>query len=338
MSWASSRKTTRIEDQAYSLMGLFDVNMPMLYGEKSRAFVRLQEEIMKTSDDQSLFAWTAPWIGGLHGLLADSPRGFKNSRNIAPLRSVSVLRDDHTPHVMTSRGLRVEAPCHLDASEQDYCLQLECAARDMPGHFPRIILSPTAESPRHFARRLCGHIEYAREPLTSWTTIYVRQRHFTPAVAEPHRYFIQVLDVISSFSPRCTISGGAFLDIIGERHHGEEVPWMRRYGTIMMVTGFNLLGAFLDMRIGDVERFFVLIGTDRHQRLAFDIWEPTFVELEEERLRYGPVLELPQQFRNSFHPTPCGTIMSLTMCDVAVSIRHDGPVAGIEIHCTNPKW
>jgi hypothetical protein len=32
MAWAASRKTTRIEDQAYSLIGLFGVNMPMLYG------------------------------------------------------------------------------------------------------------------------------------------------------------------------------------------------------------------------------------------------------------------------------------------------------------------
>jgi len=42
MSWAARRKTTRIEDQAYCLMGLFHVNMPLLYGEGSRAFIRLQ--------------------------------------------------------------------------------------------------------------------------------------------------------------------------------------------------------------------------------------------------------------------------------------------------------
>jgi len=34
-SWAAARITTRIEDRAYSLMGLFGVNMPMLYGEVS---------------------------------------------------------------------------------------------------------------------------------------------------------------------------------------------------------------------------------------------------------------------------------------------------------------
>ncbi|RDX45548.1 HET-domain-containing protein, partial [Lentinus brumalis] len=57
MSWASSRVTTRTEDEAYSLMGIFEVNMPTLYGEGRQAFRRLQEEIMKNSIDTTLFAW-----------------------------------------------------------------------------------------------------------------------------------------------------------------------------------------------------------------------------------------------------------------------------------------
>ncbi|KAH8665740.1 heterokaryon incompatibility protein-domain-containing protein [Tricladium varicosporioides] len=47
MSWASKRETTRIEDLAYCLMGLFGIYMPMLYGEGERAFIRLQEEILR---------------------------------------------------------------------------------------------------------------------------------------------------------------------------------------------------------------------------------------------------------------------------------------------------
>lgn len=57
MVWASRRRTTRVEDEAYCLMGLFGINMPTLYGEGSRAFHRLQEEIMKRTIDTSLFAW-----------------------------------------------------------------------------------------------------------------------------------------------------------------------------------------------------------------------------------------------------------------------------------------
>jgi hypothetical protein len=42
MSWASERETTRIEDLAYCLLGLFGVNMPLLYGEGQKAYLRLQ--------------------------------------------------------------------------------------------------------------------------------------------------------------------------------------------------------------------------------------------------------------------------------------------------------
>ncbi|KAI5982586.1 heterokaryon incompatibility protein-domain-containing protein, partial [Pisolithus albus] len=57
MSWAARRKTTRVEDRAYSLMGLFGVHMPMLYGEGKKAFRRLQLEIIREFSDQSIFAW-----------------------------------------------------------------------------------------------------------------------------------------------------------------------------------------------------------------------------------------------------------------------------------------
>lgn len=55
MSWASQRVTTRIEDVAYCLMGIFDINMPLLYGEGNKAFMRLQEEIIRRSNDLSIF-------------------------------------------------------------------------------------------------------------------------------------------------------------------------------------------------------------------------------------------------------------------------------------------
>lgn len=60
MSWAANRQTTRIEDQAYCLLGLFDVNMPLLYGEEEKAYQRLQAEIIRSTPDFSIFAWTKP--------------------------------------------------------------------------------------------------------------------------------------------------------------------------------------------------------------------------------------------------------------------------------------
>ncbi|KAI0773231.1 hypothetical protein BD413DRAFT_440102, partial [Trametes elegans] len=57
MSWASGRVTSRVEDQPYSLMGIFSVYMPTVYGEGPRAFTRLQEEILQQLPDQSIFLW-----------------------------------------------------------------------------------------------------------------------------------------------------------------------------------------------------------------------------------------------------------------------------------------
>ncbi|KAL8951248.1 MAG: hypothetical protein Q9222_002776, partial [Ikaeria aurantiellina] len=49
MSWVEDRETTREEDKAYCLLGIFDVFMPVIYGERSRAFTRLHDEIGKLS-------------------------------------------------------------------------------------------------------------------------------------------------------------------------------------------------------------------------------------------------------------------------------------------------
>ncbi|KAK5651822.1 hypothetical protein OQA88_11591 [Cercophora sp. LCS_1] len=85
MSWAAKRSTTRIEDQAYSLMGIFDVNMPLLYGEGTKAFLRLQMEIMNNSDDMSIFVWSYHAGGSLiekSGLLAPRPACFEGHGSV----------------------------------------------------------------------------------------------------------------------------------------------------------------------------------------------------------------------------------------------------------------
>ncbi|KAL4791508.1 HET-domain-containing protein [Aspergillus venezuelensis] len=79
MSWATNQETTRPEDIAYCLLGIFGVNISLLYGEEaSRAFIRLQEKTMRRSDDQSIFAWRDPdsQPDALYGLLATSPALF----------------------------------------------------------------------------------------------------------------------------------------------------------------------------------------------------------------------------------------------------------------------
>jgi hypothetical protein len=52
MRWAAKRTTTRKEDKAYCLLGIFDVYLPLIYGEGENAFVRLQEEIARVSQSE----------------------------------------------------------------------------------------------------------------------------------------------------------------------------------------------------------------------------------------------------------------------------------------------
>ncbi|KAH6989086.1 heterokaryon incompatibility protein-domain-containing protein [Ilyonectria sp. MPI-CAGE-AT-0026] len=108
MNWISRRETTREEDMAYCMLGIFDINMPLLYGEGRKAFMRLQEEIIRVSDDHTIFCWT--WdkgIPGPHGtMLSPSPLGFSNS---AEYNFPRELRP-HTPYSITNVGLSIRLP------------------------------------------------------------------------------------------------------------------------------------------------------------------------------------------------------------------------------------
>jgi hypothetical protein len=82
----------RIEDMAYCLLGIFDINMPMIYGEGTKAFLRLQEETLKETNDLSLFAWTGQrnqpgWEQPYRGILATCPAKFHNCGNIRRMAS-----------------------------------------------------------------------------------------------------------------------------------------------------------------------------------------------------------------------------------------------------------
>ncbi|RPD57941.1 HET-domain-containing protein [Lentinus tigrinus ALCF2SS1-7] len=126
MWWASSRHTTRVEDRAYSLMGLFGVHMSTIYGEGDRAFRRLQEEILKRTSDQTLFAWgnvlpahSTPFrerfsFDNFHDdshLFAPSPASFRNSGTMRPLNFPVAVK-----HIIRTLKL---PPGRLDASAKD---------------------------------------------------------------------------------------------------------------------------------------------------------------------------------------------------------------------------
>jgi hypothetical protein len=96
MSWASSRTTTRTEDQAYCMLGILGVHMSLLYGEGQNAFRRLQEELIKISDDETIFAHS-----GLK-VLATCSQEFSSGRYLTILK-----KDNSAPYSITNAGLHI---------------------------------------------------------------------------------------------------------------------------------------------------------------------------------------------------------------------------------------
>jgi len=162
MSWASNRITSRQEDVAYCLLGLFDINMPLLYGEGKRAFARLQEEIIRRSDnDDSILAWDLnseatlfssyqirPGLEELQTesqeLLATSPKAFENCNDLTSPHASDVSFS------LTNTGINLRTPTVYiqvpqSISTYGYCLigLLNCSAGvAMRSHMLGIILHP----------------------------------------------------------------------------------------------------------------------------------------------------------------------------------------------------
>ncbi|KAK4547908.1 hypothetical protein LTR36_010627 [Oleoguttula mirabilis] len=121
------RATTRPEDKAYSLLGLFNVNLPLLYGEGGhRAFFRLQEEIIKISSDHSIFAWNYNFAETSGSLLAWSPLNFLNGAQI--VQDYDITRDNS--YTLTNSGLRITLPVLPGERRGDYLAVLNCRLRN----------------------------------------------------------------------------------------------------------------------------------------------------------------------------------------------------------------
>ncbi|KAH9889989.1 heterokaryon incompatibility protein-domain-containing protein [Cubamyces lactineus] len=179
MSWASKRRASRVEDEAYSLMGIFGVNMPTIYGEQHHAFIRLQQEILKGSHDQSIFACYQildnpsliqsdsdcllppfaiqdnvhedEWEQGR--LLASSPVAFADSADISsviPEDFADILGVPFRPpeYNVTSCGMRMRLPLlTLTAgSKVTYLGILSCRSAQRPDHLVALFLTPLPQS------------------------------------------------------------------------------------------------------------------------------------------------------------------------------------------------
>ncbi|KIJ58830.1 hypothetical protein HYDPIDRAFT_119185 [Hydnomerulius pinastri MD-312] len=117
MMWASTRTTTRVEDIAYCLIGIFDVSMAIAYGEGQRAFYRLMEAIIHRCGEWQIMAW-AGQPSADSAALPESPRCF---RELSPIRTETTISsygsaNEHSQKawrgdrnfVMTKRGLQLK--------------------------------------------------------------------------------------------------------------------------------------------------------------------------------------------------------------------------------------
>jgi len=169
MSWAANRQTTRVEDAAYSLLGIFKVHMPLIYGEGHRAFYRLQKEIMKTTEDYTMLAWgLSKYLSNKHhwkGIqrnnlgdprrpLADSTTDFElhnrtvwtYSRLLADEGSAAAIPTsaslDDTPPLITSRGLRMSLLLRPSKKRAGDILAYINCKTPRPGASPELPPSP----------------------------------------------------------------------------------------------------------------------------------------------------------------------------------------------------
>ena len=161
MFWASKRQTSRVEDRAYSLLGLFNLSLPIIYGEGERSFKRLQEEIVRVSFDHTIFAWEMTTSSS--GMLAGSPDAFAQSAKIQkmPLGDYEDLlglaaRDltyEDLTYDVTNLGLRMGLLYDQVSSFKDlYIVFLACYAQDKKEALALYLRSNPWRSGRQFFR------------------------------------------------------------------------------------------------------------------------------------------------------------------------------------------
>ena len=151
MSWAAERITTRVEDRAYSLMGLFDVYMPMIYGEREKAFLRLQQHIIQKSKDESVFAWCTEFPENLKsysGLFAPSPSAYVHCSEIIQTRGSEGFSEVNGELLIQSKV----APYSM----KTYSALLHCTHRDNPYANVSILIAPTSDETTYVRVRDVG--------------------------------------------------------------------------------------------------------------------------------------------------------------------------------------
>lgn len=254
MSWANGRQTTREEDAAYCLLGIFGVNMPLLYGEGSKAFKRLQFEIIKISTDQSILAFGQGldlplWIepdrtasprpsSRVHpciasqSCLATGPQAFAGlGAGRVMVQSRHHLRHYYTTHL----GIAISLPM-MPLGTGEWLAHIDCTLSGSDGvNMPRrllcLVLTRTDTARNVFHRRSGDGLalvasQYFQAQLSSSIAppqIYLADTDETaiptPSAIRVSPEFLMAFQVQTTF-PKCN-------DLLTGKYHGKYVQNMR---------------------------------------------------------------------------------------------------------------
>lgn len=291
MSWASKRETTRVEDIAYCLMGIFGINMSMLYGEGERAFIRLQEEIMKVSDDHTIFAWMSrTWDNNIAGFLATSPAAFAASGNF--IRSSHEI--SRAPFTVTNKGLHLQLPLIAFNSPKQYLAVLNCQEIGKVGKLLGIWLR-SFRTGDYIARDRCDEI--ATFGLKDVTGVEMKSVYVINQLPAPHR---DATSYRKCFIKRQGIEDHGFsLCEIYPSHH-----WTRSDGKITCpILGDGRLG-LLKFADGHTHSFAVILKK-KGTRLSANVITDTGSETGEEIFLSFPKESISSQAQTPIHqPRP----------------------------------
>lgn len=225
MSWAAGRKGTIVEDRAYSLFGLFGINLPMLYSEREKAFLRLQEGIIKTSVDHSIFASVG--MGDRYrGLLARTPEDFAGCGSVKIVRP----KKGRSAYTMTNRGVEITLNLTLWTLDT-YLARIHCNApvslpnsAPVEGNVSGIFLKRLDEGDQYARVSVDGEeVKSNVKPALGWessgrdaysrdVSIYVRQPKATmPELVAVHTFGYRICSTLlrrnSKNEPLFKISG-----------------------------------------------------------------------------------------------------------------------------------
>lgn len=275
LSWASDRETTREEDMAYCLLGIFDLNIPLLYGEGDKAFRRLQEAILKTSVDDSILAWRGdsslvkyafrlglelglePGLElGLEPALAPSPRAFRLHlhRPMARVLGGPKFCD------VTSRGIRLELPVYpLERTTYFVGLLNATVGPSIDSGVSAVLLRPTAQPSEY--DRVGYFVGNPRDLRASLHTICIRHTQSEDTATDDHPLHDRVN----------WVSSGHFIVMVApsldDKILATEHFWARPASRATNPGGWTRMGVHLASTSGP--EYFLII---ERQELASAIW------------------------------------------------------------------